>query len=72
MLILVYIYMYMSHIILTVYSLFDTLNHVKREMTRDACNAQKFVQNISLTIAWKPPYPRSDINRRRIKLEEAL
>lgn len=39
-------------------------------MTRDACNAQK-VQNISLAIAWKS-YPRSDINRRRIKLGEAL
>lgn len=39
-------------------------------MTRDACNAQKFVQNIGLTIAWKSPYPRSNINRRYIKPEE--
>lgn len=37
-------------------------------MTRDACNVQKFVQNIGLTIAWKsPPYPRLNINRRHIK-----
>jgi len=32
-------------------------------MTRDACNAQKFVQNIDLMIAWKSPYPRLNINK---------
>lgn len=36
-------------------------------MIRDACNAQKFVQNIGLTIAWKSPYPRLNINRGYIK-----
>lgn len=37
-------------------------------MMRDACNAQKFVQNISPTIAWKSSYPRLNGNRSRIKL----
>jgi len=40
----------------------------EREMTRDACNDQKFVQSIGLMIAWKSPH--LNINRKYIKPEE--